>query len=384
MNLRLIVVLSYFHRKNGPMVFYPYPENLLSNKVSSILPNIMDQANRDEFFTYSFDSTKCMNYYFVIRSEWARGNKDALMISVVFEQQTLPDLEQYVSTVIKEFSERLKSTKNIYSAFYYDDLWDFNLSEIKLIGNNYSLVKLWIKDLYYSLVEEIGDKTEEQKVAALLNKKHIFFTLKKLSKRPINLVQLEIWFKKKFSDNDFKEMIKNLREKHLIYINQIGRIDRYVLLLKEVNVERVPPANIMEYINKMPELTDLLMQKIQEYFNRYENKVDYELEDDAFLLYQILSDPKKYNFLSKLRCNFIQRDKLLDIVPEITSDNLYEIIKFLKKYDVIEELTYNNERYIALKTDLQITTAFPAYLKKLVHTDIKIGALNLNKELEAF
>ena len=117
MNLRLIVVLSYFHRKIGPMVFYSYPENLLSNKISSILPNIMDQAKRDEFFTYSFDSTKCMNYYFVIRSEWARGNKDALMISVVFEQQTLPDLEQYVSTVIKEFSETLKTTKNIYSAF---------------------------------------------------------------------------------------------------------------------------------------------------------------------------------------------------------------------------------------------------------------------------
>lgn len=382
--MRLIVVLSYFHRKNGPMVFYSYPENLLRNKVSSVLPNIMDQANRDEFFTYSFDGTKCMNYYFVIRSEWARGNKDALMISIVFEQQTTTDLEPYVSTVIKEFSERLKSTKNVYSAFYYDDLRDFNLSEIKLIGNKYFLVKLWIKNLYYSLVEEFGDKTEEQKVAALLNKKHIFFTIKKLSKGPINLEQLEIWFKKKFSDKDFKEMIKNLLEKHLIFINQKGRFDKYVLLLKEVNVERVPPANIMEYIDKMPELTDLLMQKVQEYFNRYENKVDYELDDDAFLLYQILSDPKKYHFLSKLRSNFIHRDKLLDIVPKITSDNLYEIIKFLKKYDVIEELTYNKKRYIALKTDLQITTAFPAYLKKLVHTDIKIGTSKLNKELEVF
>ena len=193
-----------------------------------------------------------------------------------------------------------------------------------------------------------------------------------------------MWFKKNFSDKNFKEMIKNLLEKHLIFINQIGRFDKYVLLLKEVNVERVPPAIIMEYVNKMPELTDLLMHKIQEYFNQYENKVDYELDDDAFLLYQILSDPKKYNFLTKLRCNFIQKDKLVNIVPKIPSDNLYKIIKFLKKCDVIEELTYNKERYIALKTDLQITTAFPAYLKKLVPTDIKIGTLKLNKELEAF
>ena len=133
--MKLIVVLSYFHRKNGPIVFYSYPEKLLSNKVTSVLPNIMDQANRDEFFTYSFDSTKCMNYYFVIRSEWARGNKDALMLSVVFEKLTTNHIEQYVSTVIKELSDRLKSTQNIYSAFYYDDLGNFNLSEIKLIGN---------------------------------------------------------------------------------------------------------------------------------------------------------------------------------------------------------------------------------------------------------
>ena len=50
--------------------------------------------------------------------------------------------------------------------------------------------------------------------------------------------------------------------------------------------------------------------------------------------------------------------------------------------DVIEEIAYNNGGYIALKTDLQITTAFPKYLKKLVPTEIE--TLKLHKELEAF
>jgi len=76
--------------------------------------------------------------------------------------------------------------------------------------------------------------------------------------------------------------------------------------------------------------------------------------------------------------------KEVNLVPKNTTDNLYEIIKFLKKNDVIEELAHNNEKYIVLKTDLQITTAFPAYLKKLVHKDIKIGTLKLNNQLEVF
>jgi hypothetical protein len=43
-----------------------------------------------------------------------------------------------------------------------------------------------------------------------------------------------------------------------------------------------------------------------------------------------------------------------------------ENIDFLKKYDVIEELDHNGETYIVLKTNLQITTAFPEWMRKLL------------------
>ena len=43
-----------------------------------------------------------------------------------------------------------------------------------------------------------------------------------------------------------------------------------------------------------------------------------------------------------------------------------ENIEFLKKHNVIEELNYDNETYIVLKTNLQITTAFPEWMRKLL------------------
>ncbi len=77
-----------------------------------------------------------------------------------------------------------------------------------------------------------------------------------------------------------------------------------------------------------------------------------------------MADPKTYNLLSKLREGLIQRDKLPQLVSKKTLDNLIETIVFLKERDVIEELVINNERYIVLKSNIQITTAFPEYLRK--------------------
>jgi hypothetical protein len=50
---------------------------------------------------------------------------------------------------------------------------------------------------------------------------------------------------------------------------------------------------------------------------------------------------------------------------------LNESLNFLKQNDIIEEIKYNNERYIVLKTNIQITTAFPEYLRKLLPKETK-------------
>jgi len=364
--LKTIVVLSYFHRKIGPLVFYSYPKNILEKELSGKVANIMDQQFSEGFFTHSFENLKSMNYYFEIHSDWARGNKEMLMVSIILDQQIPLEIEEKISILCTEFSERLQSNEEIFTAFYINDINNFDEDDQENIVKNESLIEAWVNNLYWAIIEDTREKTEEEKIAILLNDKHIFKTLEKLSKGPIPLEWLREWYIEKFPEKDFNEIIDTLVDKQFIFINQIGFIEKYVLLLKEVNAERIPPDSVIEYIDDKPELIELLLPKVQEYYSEYEKKTKEQIKEDAFTLFQIMADSKKYNVLSELRNGLISKDKLPKLVSKKSLDSLMENIDFLKKYDVIEELNYNGETYIVLKTNLQITTAFPEWMRKLL------------------
>lgn len=364
--MKTIVVLSYFHRKIGPLVFYSYPRNILEKELSGKVANIMDQQFSEGFFTHSFENLKSMNYYFEIHSDWARGNKEMLMVSIILDQQIPLEIEEKISILCTEFSERLQSNEEIFTAFYINDINNFDEDDQENIVKNESLIEAWVNNLYWAIIEDTREKTEEEKIAILLNDKHIFKTLEKLSKGPIPLEWLREWYIEKFPEKDFNEIIDTLVDKQFIFINQIGFIEKYVLLLKEVNAERIPPDSVIEYIDDKPELIELLLPKVQEYYSEYEKKTKEQIKEDAFTLFQIMADSKKYNVLSELRNGLISKDKLPKLVSKKSLDSLMENIDFLKKYDVIEELNYNGETYIVLKTNLQITTAFPEWMRKLL------------------
>jgi len=326
----------------------------------------MDQQYSEGFFTHSFENLKSMNYYFEIHSDWARGNKEMLMVSIILDQQISAEIEENLSSLCAEFSERLQSNEEIYTAFYIKDLNSFDDNDKEIIVKNEALIEAWVNGLYWAIVEYTWEKTEEEKIAILLNDKHIFGTLERLSKGPIPLEWLREWLIEEFPEKNFEEIIDTLVDKQFIFINQIGLVEKYVLLLKEVNAERIPPDSVIEYIDDKPELIDLLLPKVQEYFSEYEKKTEEEIKQDSFTLFKIMADPKKYNVLSELRNGLISKDKLPKLVSKKSLDSLMENIEFLKKYDVIEELNYDNETYIVLKTNLQITTAFPEWMRKLL------------------
>jgi hypothetical protein len=363
--LKTIIALSYFHRKIGPLVFYSYPKNVLDKDLSVKIANIMDQQFNEGFFTHSFENLKSMNYYFEIHSDWARGNKEMLMVSTILDQQIPPEIEEKISLLCTEFSEQLQSNEEVYTGFYINEK-DYHEEEIDLILKNNSLIQAWVDNLYWAIIEDTREKTEEEKIAILLNDRHIFLTLEKLSEGPISLEGLREWFIENFPEMDFNEIIEILDDRQFIFINQIGLVEKYVLLVKEVNAERIPPDSVIEYIDDKPELIELLLPKVQEYYSEYEKKTKEEIKEDAFTLFQIMGDSKKYNVLSELRNGLISKDKLPKLVSKKSLDSLMENIDFLKKYDVIEELDYNGETYIVLKTNLQITTAFPEWMRKLL------------------
>ena len=366
-----IVTLSWFHRKIGPVIAYSYPESMIDEQLSIRIANIMDQTVDEGFFTHSFDKWNSMNYYFNIRSDFARGQHEMLMVSIIFDQQTSPEIEQNVKNLCIEFSESLQANEEIYNAFYINDSRSFDEEEKEIIKKNDKIIKETLRDLYKAIIEDTREKSEEEKISVLLNKKHIFLTLRKLSKGPLTLEGLKEWFEEKFPNKNFDELIETLEEKKLINVNQIGRVEKYILLLKEVNAERIPPDSVIEYIDESPDLIGLILPKVQEYFSNHEKKTKEDLERDSFTLFQIMSDPKKYNVLSELRHGLIPKDKLPELVSKKALESLTNTIDFLKNTDVIEEIEYNNEKYIFLKTNFQITTSFPEWMRKLLPSEAK-------------
>lgn len=367
-----IVTLSWFHRKIGPVIAYSHPESIIDEQLSVKIANIMDQQVNEGFFTHSFDKWNSMNYYFEIHSEFARGAKEMLMVSIILDQQTSLEIEQNIKSLCIEFSENLQANEEIYAAFYINDLnYYYEEEEIDLIKRNDKIIKETLRDLYKAIIEDTREKSEEEKISILLNKKHIFFTLKKLSKGPFPLEGLKEWFEENFPNKNFEELIETLEEKQFIFINQIGRVEKYILLLKEVNAERIPPDSVIEYIDESPDLIGLILPKVQEYFSNHEKKSKVELEKDSFTLFQIMSDPKKYNVLSELRHGLIPKDKLPELVSKRALDSLTNTIDFLKDNDAIEEIEFNNEKYFFLKTNFQITTSFPEWMRKLLPSESK-------------
>jgi DNA-binding HxlR family transcriptional regulator len=370
------VALSYFHRKIGPIVFYAFPKQELDDQLSARIANIMDQTVSEGFFTLSFEDKLSMNFYFEIHSDWARGNNEMVMVSLIFDHQISAEMEQNLMNLCAEFCSKLQSNEEIYTAFYISDINNMDEDDKSLIIKNNEVVKGLVKELYWATIEETREKSEEEKIATLLNKRHVFLTLRKLSKGPISLEELNEWFNEFFPQLSFKELLDNLAERQLIFINQIGIVEKYVLLLKEVNAERIPPDSVIEFLEEAPEevesdIIDILLPRVQEYFSEYENKSEKELEEDSYVLFQIVSDSKKYNVFSELRNGLIPKDKLPNLISKRTLKHLNESLDFLKEHNIIEEIKYNSERYIVLKTNIQITTAFPEYLRKLLPKESK-------------
>jgi hypothetical protein len=344
---------------------------MLDDKLSTRIANIMDQQFTEGFFTHSFKEIITMNYYFEIQSDWARGNYDMLMISFIFNQQVNPEIEEKIRDLCVDFAEKLKSDDDMYTAFHISDLNKFEGEEQDLIIKKNNQVKTWIKDLYWEASEVTREKSEEERLASVLNDSHTFLALKKLRKGPLPLEWLNDWFKDNFPDKDFHKMINTLKERQLIFINQIGIVEKYILLLKEVNAERIPPDNIIEYIDETPELIGVILPKVKRFFSKYEKKTKEELEEDESLLFEIISDPTKYKILSKLRNDIIPKRNARDLISQKDLDDLEKVLEFLADKDIIEEIDFKGEKYLVLKSNFQITTAFPEYLRKSLPEEIR-------------
>jgi len=159
----------------------------------------MTQQKGEEFFIHTFDEFKFLNYYFQIPSDWARGFREMLMVSIIIYRQISPEIEASISSLCKKFAEMMQSTEDIFTGFYINELSKYEEDDRERIMKSESLIKEGINDLYWETLEETRKKSEEQIKSQLENDRYIFESLEEISKG-LKLVNEEI----ESSDSNFK------------------------------------------------------------------------------------------------------------------------------------------------------------------------------------
>ena len=97
----------------GPTSFVSIPHDV-SNKQQKVLEGLMDISIGEGFFEHIDLTLNIANYAFEIKSEWARGEVEMLMLSFFSENQKLSVFRE----TLQKFADNIKTIPRIYKGFY--------------------------------------------------------------------------------------------------------------------------------------------------------------------------------------------------------------------------------------------------------------------------
>jgi len=158
------LVLSYFDGIRGPSVLLSYPDEKLEENIINNLKKFFDLEIDETFFEIVLitKKKKIVNFNFEIPSEWARGNKEFAMLSLIMKiEYNSEDLYAF----LVDSSYKILKTENVYKAFYKFDEFRDNDIEIDL---NYEIIRKILFNCLKSLILRIEDKIKG------INKKESF------------------------------------------------------------------------------------------------------------------------------------------------------------------------------------------------------------------
>ena len=279
--MEFFITLSYFDRKIGPIVFYYYPIDFLEKHLIDRIANIMDQFITEGFFTFSFDTFYSSNYYFDNISTWARGLKDSLMISAIFDERIPIETEKAILTLCIEFSEWIKSKDKIFTAFYknypeYYQKQDYK----KIIDENLLYVKAWAHEFYKAILEVVQENITEKNITSLIENEEILMTLKYLLYGSITVENLKKWYIENFPEGNFYKIIIKLIKNQMILIPNIGK-------------SKNPPFNIYiaEDLKKIVNLIELKNNLLKRFIKKHQVDSPEVIEKKSKELHKIIEKP---------------------------------------------------------------------------------------------
>ncbi len=120
----------------------------LPPKVRTEIAKLIDLQTTEELFTYGFENYASANLYFEIPSDWARGNRELLCLSILLHSGK-PEL--FKETLIGG-AQRLKAIPNLFKAFH-----------VKTKGPDPEIQQkqLKLKELLKTLCQEINHAREK-------------------------------------------------------------------------------------------------------------------------------------------------------------------------------------------------------------------------------
>ena len=143
-----IVSLTFFKRRSGPLIYYYYPENSLKVTEKVSIVDTMISASNEKYFIHQSSNLSSLNYYFEIHSEWARGKKEMVMISIILNTKITKSIEDITLSICIDFETDLTSIKDIYKALYDKDLGSFSDEEQSDIEKISRILRTKIKELH--------------------------------------------------------------------------------------------------------------------------------------------------------------------------------------------------------------------------------------------
>ena len=147
------LVLTFFHRIQGPSIYLSYPDAKLEEDIINKLMKFFDLDISETFFEIVLINRKkrILNLYFEIPSEWARGKIEMVMLSLIMD---IKFNSRLTWTFLLESSRKIISTPAIFKAFYKnDDFRDDNDIEIDLA---YETIKNLLLECLSGLIERMG------------------------------------------------------------------------------------------------------------------------------------------------------------------------------------------------------------------------------------
>ena len=149
------LVLTYFHQIKGPSVLMSYPNEKLEEDIINRLLKFFDLEIDETFFEIVLitKKKKIINFNFEIPSEWARGKKEFVMLSLIMKKEYE---SESIYAFIVDSSYKILKTKNVFKALYKDD--DFRNSNDIEIDITYEQIRKILFDCLTSLISRIEDR----------------------------------------------------------------------------------------------------------------------------------------------------------------------------------------------------------------------------------